>query len=113
MSPFCWIDWLLAKLRPKPPVEVVVAEVESAAIPAKAATEGRVVMIHTEALALQAKIHAEATDLLAKASQVGAIVSQAISEGRTALSEDEAKLVSLFDSKTVLLAKVQQFLSSL
>lgn len=105
MSPFWVLDWLLmlGKKEVVVPSKAIVSE----------GTERRVIMIHTEALALQAKLHAEVQDLLVKAAQVGAIVTQAINEGRSVLSEDEAKLVTLFDSKTVLIEKVKQFLLGL
>ena len=73
-------------------------------------------MIHTEALALQAKLHAAAQDLMTKATQVGATVSQVISEGRSELNEAEAALVAAFDTSgaaAAMAAKVKAFLESL
>ena len=110
MSPFGVIDWILAKLRPR---AGVVAGTSAAVLPATAVTEGRVVMLHTEALALQAKLHAEAQDLMAKAGKISTMVGKALAEGRTSLTEDESKLAALFDSKTVLAEKVKQFLTTL
>jgi len=86
-------------------------ETVGGAITAKAETEGRVVMLHTEALALQASLHAAAQDLVAKAGQVSSTVSQVLSEGRTALSDAEASLVQSFDPKaaeTAVAAKIEQ-----
>ena len=104
MSPFGWIDWLLARLRPK----AVVVEEEIATV-----TERRVVMLHTEALALQAKLQSDAQALMVKAGQIGATVSQVLAEGRSALSDAEAQAVAVFDPKGDAIGKLKAFIETL
>ncbi len=70
-------------------------------------------MLHTEALALQAKLHAAAQELLTKAAQIATTVSQVVSEGRSALTDEEAKLVASFDAKAVWVEKMKATLDSL
>lgn len=70
-------------------------------------------MLHTEALALQAKLHAAAQDLLTKAAQIATTVSQVVSEGRSALTEEEAKLIASFDAKAAWIEKMKAALESL